>query len=412
MSDQDFEIYLSLLAKMLKLSDKQRTAIAAELRDHLEQRTAELQAEGVERQQAIQTAIEEFGDANVLASDFTQIRKHHSRRQIMRTGIGTIAVCAAITYGMVTLWPGNHAGSSLQPQVEAETSAQADLGGQAPASAPEEDDPARLMNQPMSLSGEPISLEAFVENIRTQTSQNIVVNWTGLENVEIGRDTLISLELRDVQASSVLQFALDEVSASQFGDDKAGYGYIDGVLVIDTIVSLEQRSMTQKLYDIQEIASIASANQAVSVQEAINQLKETIAETVGAPDEWLDEESTIQVFDSVLVINTHDENHRDIQSYLNALREIINENEQTRVQSLNEIIAEQQQALAQSRRIIASVPTAMATYLGHLEDARDAQIDAGKLPAHRDVQRIVQEIEAIRAELALIDAQSVATTTE
>ncbi len=42
MGEQEFERYLALLSGMLRLSRGQRESIASELRDHLEERLAEL----------------------------------------------------------------------------------------------------------------------------------------------------------------------------------------------------------------------------------------------------------------------------------------------------------------------------------------------------------------------------------
>ena len=41
MSEHEFEAYLNLLARTLRLSDAQREQIAGELRDHLEARLAD-----------------------------------------------------------------------------------------------------------------------------------------------------------------------------------------------------------------------------------------------------------------------------------------------------------------------------------------------------------------------------------
>lgn len=115
MSEQDFEMYLTLLAKTLRLSDKQRIAIASELRDHLEARLEELTAEGVGKHDAIKTALDEFGDASALANDFTAIGKHHNRRRIMQTAFGTIAAAAVVAFAVMTLTPNNYQGHPTQP---------------------------------------------------------------------------------------------------------------------------------------------------------------------------------------------------------------------------------------------------------------------------------------------------------
>lgn len=126
MSEQDFEMYLTLLAKTLRLSDKQRSAIASELRDHLEERLEELTRRGVSRREAILQALDEFGDASALANDFTTIGKHRNRRRIMQTAFGTIAAAAVVAFAVMTLTPNNYQGNPTQPMAGAQGGVDAD----------------------------------------------------------------------------------------------------------------------------------------------------------------------------------------------------------------------------------------------------------------------------------------------
>src|SRR5690349_9486303 len=103
MSDHDFDIYLSLIAKLLKLSPAQRSAIADELRDHLEQRLEELLTDGLTRPQAVATALEEFGDAAALAARFTHIATQHRRRLIMRYTLASLATLALAATVVMTI---------------------------------------------------------------------------------------------------------------------------------------------------------------------------------------------------------------------------------------------------------------------------------------------------------------------
>ena len=73
MSEREFENYLTLLASLLRLSGAQREAVASELRDHLQERVAHLTEHGVAREDAVQQAIGEFGDAARLAGELSRI---------------------------------------------------------------------------------------------------------------------------------------------------------------------------------------------------------------------------------------------------------------------------------------------------------------------------------------------------
>ncbi len=109
MSEQEFELYLKLLSRCLGLTAAQREQIADELRDHLEERLEELVREGVPRDLAVIQAIDEFGDASVLAAHFTTIARMRRRRLVMRLSLGSVATLAAGLFVALALWPEGHA---------------------------------------------------------------------------------------------------------------------------------------------------------------------------------------------------------------------------------------------------------------------------------------------------------------
>ena len=105
MPEHDFELYLSLLSRFLRLKPAQRDEIADELRDHLEERLEELAARGLSRGEAIKAALDEFGDAAELAQHFTQAAHIRRRRLIMRWPFGTVAAIAASLLIAAAFWP-------------------------------------------------------------------------------------------------------------------------------------------------------------------------------------------------------------------------------------------------------------------------------------------------------------------
>ena len=113
MSEQEFEVYLRLIARLLRLSDAQREAISDEMRDHMEARLDELMESGMGREEAIHAAIDEFGDAAGLADEFTRVTRYHKlRRRIMRTSIGALSAAAAIALTFLFMLPQNRPGVS------------------------------------------------------------------------------------------------------------------------------------------------------------------------------------------------------------------------------------------------------------------------------------------------------------
>jgi type II secretory pathway component GspD/PulD (secretin) len=117
MSDREFENYLTLIGRLLRLSTAQRGAIGAELRDHFESRLTELTSRGIAHDAAVKIALEEFGDAAGLASQFTRIAQTRKRRLIMRCTLASAAALAGTLVVAISLWPENHAAPVLNQAV-------------------------------------------------------------------------------------------------------------------------------------------------------------------------------------------------------------------------------------------------------------------------------------------------------
>ncbi|HEY1602855.1 MAG TPA: efflux RND transporter periplasmic adaptor subunit [Pirellulales bacterium] len=107
MSEQEFELYLKLLARCLRLTPGQRDQIADELRDHLQERLEELVRSGLSRDQAVVQALDEFGDASVLAAHFTTIAQWRRRKLFMRLSLGSVAALTIVLFGAMAFWPDN-----------------------------------------------------------------------------------------------------------------------------------------------------------------------------------------------------------------------------------------------------------------------------------------------------------------
>ena len=104
MPEHEFQIYLSVLSRLMKLNEQQKAAIADELSDHLEERFEELVRSGMDRDEAIRQALDEFGDASGLAVDLTRVSQKRIRRIIMRSGLATAALLF-IGFGWTFLFP-------------------------------------------------------------------------------------------------------------------------------------------------------------------------------------------------------------------------------------------------------------------------------------------------------------------
>ncbi len=98
MPEKEFELYLSMLARMLRLSESQRASVADELRDHLESRLSGLMEAGHSREEAIRLALEDVGDAAGMASRLSTVGAIRRRRMIVR---GTLVSACVLFVGLL-----------------------------------------------------------------------------------------------------------------------------------------------------------------------------------------------------------------------------------------------------------------------------------------------------------------------
>lgn len=105
MSEREFEHYLALLGSLLRLRGGQRAEIAEELRQHLDERLADLQAAGLSRDDAIQQALAEFGDAAGLAAQFSWVRQQKYRRWMMRAATASVTSAFMVLVLFLSFWP-------------------------------------------------------------------------------------------------------------------------------------------------------------------------------------------------------------------------------------------------------------------------------------------------------------------
>jgi hypothetical protein len=103
MTEPDFDAYLNLLSKLLRLTRGQQAEITSELRDHLEERFADLLSQGHPRDAAIRLALDELGDTAVLAGEFAPSLQVRRRRTIMRYTILS-ASAVAVTFVVASLF--------------------------------------------------------------------------------------------------------------------------------------------------------------------------------------------------------------------------------------------------------------------------------------------------------------------
>ena len=232
-----------------------------------------------------------------------------------------------------------------------------------------------LLDKRVSLQNENLPLRSVIQFIREATGANVVVNWPALQLVDIDRDVLVAINLKNVTTTQLLELTLDQVSADAFDDDKAGFAVRGSIIEISTLRALKSATVLRQ-YSLDEFANVRpSINKQVygrnndarrmlgmttlqnktidpnnvkakdlhtgfcatcdasrkhdrlefalevfTYQEQIEQIVDLITTTVGDPDEWLDEESTLTEINGSLLIKTTPENHAQIRKLFESMR--------------------------------------------------------------------------------------------
>ncbi|MGD8451124.1 MAG: permease prefix domain 1-containing protein [Phycisphaerae bacterium] len=239
MSEVDFEAYLGLLSRFLRLSARQRDEIRRELRAHLEEAIEDEMAAGTPRDEAVLRVLDDFGDAAELAARFSSVGR--KRRWIMR---GTMA---AAVIGLVAFMVVGFSPKGTAPAVAD------DAQTPAVATTVQEHDPdapilAALARNVPEVMLEQVPLDVAVEWFQELMGVNIVVYWADLENVGVPRDAPVSVNLRNVTVERTLRLVLD--MASEMSD--LGYDIDDGILVIASRHRLPDRQVTE-VYEVRDL---------------------------------------------------------------------------------------------------------------------------------------------------------------
>ncbi|MEX0938522.1 MAG: permease prefix domain 1-containing protein [Pirellulales bacterium] len=265
MSEREFENYLALMARLLRLRGGQREAIARELRDHMEARLDVLLAQGMNRDEAVRIALEEFGDAAGLAGDFIQVARFRKKRWIMRVGIGSVTAAAAMIMAVMAMWPEQQGPLSTTSAV-AQDAGQEDVGEGAGQEEQRSgtgnkvlDDAARnakvmeALSQPTNVQFFETPLEEAITFIGQQHELQFYLDSRALEEVAIPPDSPITLQLSDVSTELMLELMLGDLDLTY---------QVRGGLVIVTSPEVAEEMMEVRVYDVGDLIASYEPNMA------------------------------------------------------------------------------------------------------------------------------------------------------
>jgi len=244
MSDHEFNNYLSLLAGLLRLGEKQRRAIAEELRTHLEDRLEELLARGMSREEATRQALAEFGDAAGLAAQFASISGGRRRRWLMRAISFSAAAMVLIAAGLAIFWPGRHAGpgaATVEAQAPKAAAAANPPGESEPEGKPRIGD---VLNQSMDFVFEEKPLKDVAQFLMDKMDITILLNVKALNDAGVNIDAPVTFRARNLRLSTGLDLLLKELDLT----------YVDrGELIQITTPEDSEQDLQTRIYDCRDL---------------------------------------------------------------------------------------------------------------------------------------------------------------
>ena len=275
MSNEEFETWLSLVGRLLGLSERQREQIGEELRDHLESRVADLLESGMDKQSAVMQAVEEFGDAAVLAKNLQAVSLANRKRWMMRFMTMATAGMFLVVLLTMAMWPQEaHFGAPSQSVAQDPFGP---VGGDAkdqnpfafkaaaaakPAKAADKVKPSARSMSDMAIReklNQPFDLVYDAEpfgDIRAKLSADLKLNIVVDQNLEgiLDNDTEVSANLSGVRLSDGLRMMLIAVDAT--------YAIKNGVLLIISIDDEgEPDFLARHMIDVREILKLIKATE-------------------------------------------------------------------------------------------------------------------------------------------------------
>jgi hypothetical protein len=267
MAEHEFERFLEVLSKLLKLSSKETAAVADEICDHLEERYSELVSFGIARDDAVKQALDEFDDAGEFAEKLNRLVRQRTRRRIMTGALSTAAASALAILVTTAFWPDQRQASGPI----ARATAADNVNVKEKASRPDEEkivyvDPVRYIpegfRKPVETDLNNVELLPFAKYIQELSGYSVVLDQTELVNAGVGPDAMLTMKTFQAPVYLVLSRVLEDV-----GGTELTWLYDDGVVQITT---------REKADTIQSVTTVDVADlldTGMSMQEVINVLQ-------------------------------------------------------------------------------------------------------------------------------------------
>ncbi|HVJ86907.1 MAG TPA: permease prefix domain 1-containing protein, partial [Caulifigura sp.] len=217
MAEHEFERFLAVLSKLLKLSSKETAAVADEICDHLEERYSELVRIGIARDDAVKQALDEFEDAGEFAAKLNQLVRQRTRRQIMTGAFSTAAASALAILATTAFWPDQRPGGATAVPAIAQDA------GAKKGHADRDDvtciDRARYLpeslRKPVELDLHDVELSAFAKYVQEQSGFPVIIDGVELKDAGVRPDQKLTMKTYQQPLCLVLDRLLGDVDGTE-----------------------------------------------------------------------------------------------------------------------------------------------------------------------------------------------------
>lgn len=252
MSNEEFETYVALMGKLLQLTPAQREQISGELQDHLQMRVADLVGEGVAKPDAIKQAIEEFGDAAVMAKNFQTVINLKRRRWMMRFATLTIAGVFFAAVLSMAMWPEDtRFGSPNKSMAQEGTKVVEQVNHSAPEISAGTMGTLRVeraLREVVSLSYDEVPYKTIQKDLEKRTGLNFILSSSARDDC-LAEDELCSISLNNLPLRKALQLMLVQYNATFVIDE--------GVIVIISLDDADDVKWFRiKMFDCRELIKV------------------------------------------------------------------------------------------------------------------------------------------------------------
>ena len=221
MSNHEFENYLTLVSRLMRLNKSQTATIRDEMRDHLETRVSELTQSGVDNNEAVRQALEEFGDAALLANRFQTVFQLNQRRWMMRFATFSIAGTFLAAVLVMAMWPSSarFGSPSMGIAQEDEVSTSSDeQGSKVQPQAATAEDIDKILQQVCSFEFEEVPFADVMDDLVGRYKINVVLDQTANDD-SLTEDELVTFQTRNMKLSNALRLMLLSKNATYIVND-------------------------------------------------------------------------------------------------------------------------------------------------------------------------------------------------